>query len=75
MTGAQDRKFLAAFGRRVQDLRHERDLTQEQLAAAIDLHVVTLARIETGKRWVGAPTLRKLATTLGVEIKELFEGV
>lgn len=75
MRNPQDKALLSAFGKRLQDLRREKGLTQEQLAAAIDIHVVTLARLETGKRWIGLPTLRKIASTLGVQIKDLFEGV
>ena len=66
---------MVAFGKRLHDIRIKRGMTQEQLAAAIDTHVTTIAFIETGKKWVRLATLRKLATTLNVEIKELFEGV
>lgn len=66
---------MRLFGKRVAELRRKRGLTQEQLAAQIDTHVTTIAFIEGGTKFVRLSTLRKLAQALGVEIKELFEGV
>lgn len=45
------------------------------IPSKIDTHVTTIAFIEGGTKFVRLSTLRKLAQALGVEIKELFEGV
>lgn len=75
MTDAQEKALMKAFGKRVAELRRKCGMTQEQLAAKIDTHVTTIAFIEGGTKFVRLSTLRKLAQALGVEIKELFEGV
>jgi transcriptional regulator with XRE-family HTH domain len=75
MANPQEKALMRAFGKRVAELRRKRGMTQEQLAAELDVSLSTVAFIETGARWVRLVTLRKIAATLGVEIKELFEGV
>lgn len=75
MADTQEKTLMRAFGKRVAELRRKKGMTQEQLAAKIDAHVTTIAFIEGGTKFVRLSTLRKLAQALGVEIKELFEGV
>lgn len=75
MADTQEKALMRLFGKRVAELRRNRGLTQEQLAAQIDTHVTTIAFIEGGTKFVRLSTLRKLAQALGAEIKELFEGV
>lgn len=75
MANTQEKALMRAFGKRVAELRKKRAMTQEQLAAKIDTHVTTIAFIEGGTKFVRLTTLRKLSQALGVEIKELFEGV
>lgn len=75
MADTQEKVLMRAFGKRVSELRRKRGMTQEQLAAKIDSHVTTIAFIEGGTKFVRLSTLRKLSQALGVEIKELFEGV
>jgi predicted transcriptional regulator len=58
-------------------LRRERrraGLTQEELAKEAGVGVATIARLEAGE--IDAPrvsTLRKLANTLGVQVRDLLE--
>lgn len=75
MAESQEKILMRAFGKRVAELRRKRGMTQEQLAVKIDTHVTTIAFIEGGTKFVRLSTLRKLAQSLDVEIKELFEGV
>lgn len=75
MADTQEKVLMRAFGKRVAELRRKKGMTQEQLASKIDTHVTTIAFIEGGTKFVRLSTLRKLAQALGVEIKELFEGV
>lgn len=64
-----------AFAANVRRLRHERGMTQEQLAHASDLHLTDVARIETQGREPGVRVIAKLARGLGVDPGELFAGV
>lgn len=47
----------------------------DSLIYEIDTHVTIIVFIEGGTKFVRLSTLRKLAQALGVEIKELFDGV
>lgn len=68
-------KLMKVFGRRVAEIRKSKNVTQQQLAHDIDMSVVAIAYIETGKRWARLGTLNKIAKSLGVDISELFRGV
>jgi len=63
------------LGQNVKALRKARDLTQEQLAAACDLHPTEISRLERGKREPRLGTLVRLARALEVLPAELLEGV
>lgn len=66
----------AVFGRRLRELRTERGLTQDQLAAAAgEMSRVYLGALERGERSAGIETLQRLGLGLGVEPAELLRGV
>lgn len=75
MNTAQEQKLMKSFGRRVAELRKNTGITQQQLAEALGMNVVSIAYIETGKRWVKLPTLHKLAKGLRVNMSDLFKGL
>jgi transcriptional regulator with XRE-family HTH domain len=75
MNNAQERKLLKTFGKRVAQVRKSRGVTQQELAEKIGMSVVAIAYIETGKRWARLGTLDKIATSLKVDIEELFRGL
>lgn len=58
----------------IKRLRHERDLTQEQLAKRAGVHREQISLWEAGTR-PQAWNVHKLARALGVTVKELTEGV
>ena len=60
------------FGRRLRQLRRQKDLTQEQLADAAGISVDMLSNIERGVNAPSFETLAKLAATLGMEVEALF---
>ncbi|MBR23267.1 MAG: transcriptional regulator [Leifsonia sp.] len=64
--------WRAALGSRVRELRIERDWTQEALAEHADIHTTYVSGIERGRRNVSLDILHRVATALGVEIRELF---
>ena len=75
MRNPREGDLLRVFGRRIAQLRKDRALTQTQLAEIVDMSVVMIAYIETGKRWVRLSTLNKIAQALEVEIADLFSNV
>lgn len=72
MNVPNEEKLLQAFGRRVAEVRKSKGVKQNELAERINMSVVTIAYIETGKRWVRLGTLEKIARALNVKVRELF---
>lgn len=61
------------LGKRIQEIRKSKKLTQEKLAEIIGLDTPNLSNIERGKRFVTSETLEKIINALGVKEKELFD--
>jgi transcriptional regulator with XRE-family HTH domain len=60
------------FGKRLRQLRRERDLTQEQLAEAIGVSVEAISNFERGVHAPSFETMEKLVEALGVSVDKLF---
>jgi transcriptional regulator with XRE-family HTH domain len=54
------------FPERLAALRHERDLTQAQLADAVELHVAQIRRYEAGTAQPTLDVIRRLARALTI---------
>lgn len=65
--------FKENFGKRIQEIRKSKKLTQEKLAEAIGLDTPNLSNIERGKRFVTSDTLEKIVNALEVAEKDLFD--
>ena len=61
-----------AFGKRVRELRTEKGLSQEGLALVCDLDRTYIGGIERGERNVSLVNIQKIASALGVTVRELF---
>lgn len=61
-----------ALGARVKTKRLENNMTQEQLAEAVDISAVYVGQIERGDRHMTIDTLVKIANVLQVSIEELL---
>ncbi len=61
------------FADRLAYLRAERMLTQKQLAEKAGVGTATIARAEAAGSVPHGGTLQKIATALGVEIRDLIE--
>jgi len=72
MNAPNEEKLLQAFGKRVAEVRKSKGVKQTDLAEMINMSVVTIAYIETGKRWVRLATLEKIARALKVKVRDLF---
>lgn len=62
------------IGRRVAELRAEKDMTQQQLADLTGISREHVARIEAGKYSVGLKHLAKIAAALGMTIDFVSTG-
>ena len=66
---------LLAFAARVRAERHDRKLTQEQVADRSGLHLTYIAGIESGRRNPTLLSIIAIAAGLGVTPKDLLEGL
>ena len=57
---------------RIRRLRKKNELTQEQLAEKVYVSTTHIGLVETGKRRASLKTLQRIASALGVKLKELF---
>lgn len=72
MTQQQLQDNRLRIGRRIVQLREEKDWTQLQLAEAADVQQATLSRIEKGTFSVGIDVLSRVAAALGCEVNLVF---
>ena len=61
------------FGKRLQTLRRQAGLTQEQLAEASEVSVDFISLVERGINAPSFDSLEKIAKALGVSYQELFD--
>jgi transcriptional regulator with XRE-family HTH domain len=64
--------FRGKLGERIQKLRKEKGITQEELASMTSLDRVSIGYIEQGIRAPKLRTLLAIAKALKIEVKELF---
>lgn len=68
-----EKKFLAALGGRIRNLRTKKGLSLSELAYLCEFEKASLSRIELGKTNTTILTLRKISKALEINIAELFE--
>ena len=64
--------ILNAFGHRVQELRKERNLSQEQLADLAGVHRTYIGMIERAEKNIPLCNIERIAKALKLDIKDLF---
>ncbi len=69
-----EHQLRKAIGRRVAQLRAARKVTQEQLAERVGAATQTIRRIERGRTTPPLGRLLAIASALGVQLIDLFEG-
>lgn len=67
------KKELKAFGRRVKELRIERDLTQSELAEKVGLSNNFIGMVERGERNTSVDKIFKLAKAFDISLTQFFE--
>jgi len=65
-------KGLKALGKKIQKLRKQKRLSQEELADMVRISRVHMGYIEQGLRSPSLKVLTKISKVLGVDISELF---
>ncbi len=63
----------AQFGKRLREIRLNKNLTQERIAEGIGIQPENYSRIENGLSFPKPENIVKLSEVLGVEIAELFQ--
>lgn len=61
------------FANRIKEIRHAKNLTQEQLSEKIGIEPSNYSNLETGKTTPSVQTLYKIMTSLEVSPNEVFE--
>ena len=61
------------FGLKLKTLRNKAGITQEKMADVIDVTIETISNIERGIHGPRFDTLEKIASTLKVPVKDLFD--
>ncbi len=69
----KDIEIKHLLGKRIKEIRKQRNYTQEQFAELIGICERNLSKIECGCNFVTAGTLSKIVSALGIEPKELFD--
>ena len=59
------------LGDKIKNLRRQKGMTQQQLADACDVRLMTISNYETGKYTPRQKTLEKIAEVLGVTVESL----
>ena len=64
--------ILVQFGKKVQELRKEQNLSQEQLAELAGVHRTYIGMIERAEKNITLRNIEKIAIAFNVEVKSLF---
>ena len=68
------KKFAAALGKRVKQLRKERGLTLRDLIREHDFHLTQIQRIEKGDG-LSIPTLLRISEVFQIPVETLIAGI
>ena len=61
------------LGKRIQEIRKSKKLTQEKVAEFVGIETHSLSNIETGRFYPTSENLEKIIKILDISISELFE--
>ncbi|MBQ8458479.1 helix-turn-helix transcriptional regulator [bacterium] len=60
------------LGKRLQEIRKKRNITQEHLAEMVELDTSSISHIENGKYYPNAENLDKILNVLNIKPSEIF---
>jgi transcriptional regulator with XRE-family HTH domain len=70
---SESTSHMALLARTIRQLRRDRELSQEALAAAAGIHPKHLSEIERANKDPRATTVARIAEALGMSAAELYE--
>lgn len=62
------------IGKRIQEVRKQREMTQAELAALTDMSDSYISYIETAKKQASLESLVRISNALGITVDELLSG-
>jgi len=68
-----DRQLFFGIGERIRQLRTERGISQQDLAALCDFEKSNMSRIESGKTNLTLKNMYKISRALGVRLSDLVD--
>ena len=75
MADVSSKRLLKVLGLRIRDLRRAQGLSQEDLADKCGVHRTFMGTVERGESNLSFSNIFKVASTLGISLSALFEGV
>lgn len=70
-----DRELVLAVGERLRKVRHDMDLSLNEMAMIVGVSAHQLNAYERGKNCPRLPVLARIATALNASVVDLLEGV
>ena len=67
-----NKKILVQFGKKVQEERLKKDLSQERLGALVGVHRTYIGMIERAEKNVTLTSMEKIAKALGKKVNDLI---
>ncbi len=68
-----EKEFLKKLGNRLAKLRKEKGFSQLDICAEINMEKPNLSSIENGRQNVTSLYLYKIATAMGVQVRDFFD--
>ena len=75
MKSLTEQAILLALGQRIRESRHQRSISQEQLADIAGVHRTYVGMVERGEKNVTVLTLARIASALELNIEDLIGGL
>lgn len=66
-------KYLELFAKNLKNCRNKKNMTQAQLAEKLNVHVSTIARIETAEHQISAKNIDRIVEILDISYGEFFD--
>ena len=68
-----DDDFLKWFGGRLREIRHQKGLSQEELAELASIDRTYVGGVERGERNLSVLNVKRLSDAFGINVKDLFD--
>jgi transcriptional regulator with XRE-family HTH domain len=68
-----ENQLYRQVGKKIREVRESKNLSQQALADMCNFEKSNLSRIEAGRNNLTLKTLKKIANSLGVQIKDLLD--